>query len=183
MSEARAALIRMLQSAYSGELAASLAYEGHALSVSDPAERAEIERIRAQELDHRARVGALLAKLGAAPSPKKERLFFCIGSTISFLCRLGAFFPGGWFASMYGAGRLEAGNIVEYEDAAAFAMAEGLPERDVDDLLDMAEIEWDHELYFRLKAETSPLCRALPVWPAPPSRESIRAKAARHSRS
>ena len=49
---------------------------------------------------------------------------------------------------MYGAGRLERGNIVEYEEAAEFARACGR-EDFIDCLLTMAEVEWEHELYFR----------------------------------
>lgn len=167
--EHHAALIAVLQNAYSGELAASLAYGGHAASVSDAKEREEILVILRQELDHRDEVGKMLAGLGAAPSPAKERVFFCIGTVISALCRV-----GGWFIPMYGAGKLEAGNIVEYENAARHALGAGRPEL-VDCLLRMAEVEWDHELYFRSKVELSPLRHVFPRWPVPPPRARIRA--------
>ena len=49
---------------------------------------------------------------------------------------------------MYFAGRLESGNVIEYEDAAAFAKELGMNEC-VDDLLDMARVELEHEVYFR----------------------------------
>ena len=49
---------------------------------------------------------------------------------------------------MYFAGRLESGNVVEYEDAAALARELDMPEC-VDDLLDMAHVEAEHELFFR----------------------------------
>lgn len=166
----KAALIGVLQNAYSGELAASLAYGGHAASVSDPAEREEILVILRQELEHREQVGKMLAELGSAPSLLKERVFFLIGSTISLLCRV-----GGWFIPMYGAGKLEAGNIVEYEVAARHARDAGYPQY-VDCILLMAEVEWDHELYFRRKVESSPLRRVFPRWPAPPPREDIRGR-------
>ena len=164
----RAALIAVLQNAYSGELAASLAYGGHAASVSDAKERDEILVILRQELEHRAEVGKMLASLGGAPSPAKERIFFLIGSTISLLCRV-----GGWFIPMYGAGKLEAGNIVEYEIAARHAVGAGRQDL-VDCLLKMAEVEWDHELYFRSKVELSVLRHLFPRWPVPPPRASIR---------
>lgn len=166
--EAKAALIAVLRNAYSGELAASLAYGGHAASVSDPKEREEILVILRQELEHRELVGAMLAELGAGPSPAKEKVFFLIGSAISLLCRV-----GGWFIPMYGAGRLESGNIVEYEVAARHARDAGYPQY-VDCILRMAEVEWDHELYFRRKVESSLLRRLFPRWPAPPPRENIR---------
>ncbi len=165
---ARSALIAVLQNAYSGEYAASLAYGGHAKSVSDPVERAEILAILAQELEHRALVEKMLADLGSGPDAWKEFAMTCVGTTISALCRI-----GGWFIPMYGAGKLEAGNIVEYEIAARHARDAGRPEL-VDCLLHMAEIEWDHELYFRKKAERSVWSRFVPMWPSPPSRENIR---------
>lgn len=168
---ARRALVAVLQNAYSGEYAASLAYDGHAKSVGDERERAEIRAILEQELEHRELVGQMLADLGSGPDPRKERVMAFVGATISALCRV-----GGWFIPMYGAGKLEAGNIVEYEIAARHALAAGRPEL-VDCLLRMAEIEWDHELYFRRKAEQSAWSRLIPVWPAPPPREDIRRKA------
>jgi hypothetical protein len=170
--EHRAALIAILQLAYSGELAAAHAYDGHRDSVSAPAEKAEIERIRLQELDHRERVGALLTKLGAGPDGRRERKMALVGRTIGLLCR-----AGGWFVPMYGAAKLESGNIVEYEIAAFHARALGLADF-VDDLLDMAEIEWDHELYFREKAASSVLWRFFPKWPVPAPRATIRERAA-----
>lgn len=49
---------------------------------------------------------------------------------------------------MYFAGRLESQNSVEYEDAAAFAKELGINEC-VEDLLDMARVELEHEVFFR----------------------------------
>ena len=43
----------LLQLAHAGELAAALAYAGHAASVADPAEQAAITCIKLEELDHR----------------------------------------------------------------------------------------------------------------------------------
>lgn len=166
--DARAALIAVLRNAYSGELAASLAYGGHAASVSDPQEREEILVILRQELEHRELVGKMLAELGASPSPVKEKVFFLIGTAISLLCR-----AGGWFIPMYGAGKLESGNIVEYEVAARHARDAGYPQY-VDCILRMAEVEWDHELYFRRKVESSIAHKLFPRWPVPPPREDIR---------
>ena len=59
-----------------------------------------------------------------------------------------ACFLSGWFMPMYFAGRLESGNVVEYEEAAAMARELDMPEC-VDDLLDMARVEAEHELFFR----------------------------------
>jgi hypothetical protein len=75
---------------------------------------------------------------------------------------------------MYGAGRLERGNIVEYEVAARHAVACGHGEM-VDCLLAMAEVEWEHEQYFRAKVAGHPLLRLFPLWPPPPPKSAIRA--------
>ena len=162
-------LVAILQGAHAGELAASIAYWGHAHSVRDPSERVEILVIRDQELEHRDRVAEMLEKLGAEPDPRRERWLRRIGLLISALCHV-----GGWFFPMYGAGRLESTNIREYEEAARFALAAGR-EDFVDSLLNMAEVEWDHEAYFRRKIATHPLRYLIPGWEKPPSRASIRA--------
>lgn len=91
-----------------------------------------------------------------------------IGTAIGLFCRV-----GGWFFPMWGAGRLERNNIREYEKAARTAVLAGHG-LFADDLLAMAEVEWDHERYFRLKAASHPLSRLLAVWAAPPPREEIR---------
>jgi hypothetical protein len=48
---------------------------------------------------------------------------------------------------MYFAGRLESGNVVEYQNAAAHAAALGLAEYEAD-LLVMAGVEAEHEQFF-----------------------------------
>ena len=166
---ARISLVSLLQRAYSGELAAAYAYTGHGNSVRDAKEKVEIDRIRVEEVQHRKRVGEILAELGAGPSKAREIIFTIVGRTISALCRI-----GGWFIPMYGAGKLERGNIVEYEHAALLAQYAGFDHL-IDDLLTMAEVEWDHELYFRTKASSSFLWKVCPNWSVPPPRESIRA--------
>ena len=166
---ARRSLVRLLQMAYSGELAASHAYQGHARSVRDPKERARITEIENEEWVHRECVGKMLASLDAGPDSSRERWLLRIGKTIGFLCRI-----GGWLIPMYGAGRLESHNVKEYEDAARFARACGR-EDIVDDLLHMAEVEWEHERYFRERVESRRLGRMLPMWKVPPAKDEIRA--------
>jgi rubrerythrin len=165
----RTELIRVLRSACSGELAAIHAYHGHAASVRSAEERERILVIKEEERHHRELVLGLLASLDAAPSRGREVVFWCIGKTISFLCRI-----GGWFIPMYGAGRLERSNIVEYEDAARHARAIGREDM-IECLLTMAEVEWEHERYFRERIAGHWLLRVFPIWPAPPPKESIRA--------
>lgn len=166
--QAERALIALLQLAHSGELAASLAYDGHWRSVSDPAEKREIQKIEQEELDHRADVRKMLDGLGASPDLARERKMKLIGRTIGLLCRI-----GGWFIPMYGAGRLESGNVGEYEQAARLAARAG-HHHYVERLLVMAEVEWDHERYFRDKVEGHWLSRVVPVWKALAPREEIR---------
>jgi hypothetical protein len=48
---------------------------------------------------------------------------------------------------MYFAGRLESGNVIEYQVAASHAGALGLKEFEAD-LLVMAQVEKEHELFF-----------------------------------
>ena len=76
-------------------------------------------------------------------------------------------------APMYGAGRLERRNIVEYETAARLAVRAGRPEF-ADCLLTMAEVEWDHEQYFRSRVLVHCLAARVPMWPAPPPKGEIR---------
>jgi rubrerythrin len=175
MSDARADLIAVLQHAHAGELAAGHAYRGHAASVSDPGEAAQIRKIEDEEWVHRRQVGEMLSALGAAPDPARERKLLFVGRTIASLCRI-----GGWYVPMYGAGRLESHNVKEYEDAADFAVASGHPEF-VECLLEMAEVEWDHEAYFRGKVEGHWLRRLIRVWPAIPPRDEIRRGFARRN--
>ncbi len=166
----RRALIKLLQSACSGELAATFAYRGHWKSVSDPAEREHIRTIEDEERHHREQVIGLLRELGAAPSPLREAIFWTIGRTLGAICHI-----SGWFFPMYGAGRLEQGNIIEYENAAIQAVACDQSHM-LDCLLDMAEVEWEHERYFREKVTGHVLLRIFPLWSVPPPKESIRSR-------
>ena len=95
-----------------------------------------------------------------------------IGHAIAAFCH-----AGGWFSPMYGAGRLEWSNIVEYEDAALFASRCGHHEM-IDCLLTMAEVEWEHEKYFREKVTGHWMLRIFPLWEPAPPKETIRAKLA-----
>ncbi|MFV0309705.1 MAG: ferritin-like domain-containing protein [Desertimonas sp.] len=164
-------MIALLQLAHSGELAAAHAYTGHADSLrrGHPDQAAEIDAIKDQELDHRHRVRAMLDALGVVPDGRRERRLDRLGRLIGAFCHV-----GGWFGPMYGAARLERKNIGEYERAARFAIGCGCDEF-VEDLIDMAEVEWDHERYFREHSESHWLWRVFPRWDPPPAREQIRA--------
>jgi hypothetical protein len=135
-------LIHILQGAYSGELAAGFAYRGHWKSVKQTEERDAIQKIEREEWVHRKRVGEMLVSLGAAPLRFREAKLWVIGRTIGLACHL-----IGWFLPMYFAGRLESGNVIEYEVAASHAAELGLKEFEAD-LLVMAQVEKEHELFF-----------------------------------
>lgn len=164
----RSGLIHVLQSACSGELAAGYAYRGHWKSLSPGAVRERIREIEEEEWHHRRLVLDLLVELGSGPSRSREAVFWLIGKTIGLLCRV-----GGWFIPMYGAGRLESGNIAEYERAAAFAREAGYAGM-VDCLLTMAEVEWEHERFFREQIAGHWMLRMFKPWPSPPPRHAIR---------
>jgi len=167
---ARNKLIRQLRGAFSGELAAGFAYRGHWKSVKDPAEKARIREIEADEWHHRELVRDLLAQLGAKGSPLREAIFWMIGRTLGFSCHV-----AGWFMPMYGAGKLERGNIVEYEEAAVYAAACGQHAM-IECILTMAEVEWEHERYFRERVAGHKWLRFFPLWDAPPVKAQIRTR-------
>ena len=48
-----------------------------------------------------------------------------------------------------------------------------------DELLHMAEVEWDHEAHFRAKCLSHGLRHVFPMWSEPPPRQEIRASFAR----
>jgi rubrerythrin len=164
----REQLISILQLAYSGELAAGYAYRGHWHSVTDVDERRRIKQIEDEEWHHRKLVGEMLASLGAGPRKVREIRATVVGRVLGFMCHL-----SGWFAPMYGAGRLESRNIVEYETAARHALACGRTDL-IDCLLTMAEVEWEHEHYFRTCVLSHRWSRRFSIWPEPPPKEMIR---------
>jgi hypothetical protein len=106
--------------------------------------------------------------LQTRPSRVRELRAATVGRVLGFLCHL-----TGWLAPMYGAGRLESRNIREYETAARYARDAGHGDL-VDCLLTMAEVEWEHEKYFRSRVLLHGFGRRLSLWPQPQPRESIR---------
>ncbi len=165
---ARQSLISILRHAYSGERAAGFAYRGHWKSVSDPDERDRIRRIEEEEWQHRRLVGDALASLGAGPSRARDLRAALVGRALGLLCHLSP-----WFLPMYGAGWLESHNVVEYENAARDARACGRDDL-VDCLLTMAEVEWEHEAYFRAQVLGHSWSRWAPIWREPPPKTEIR---------
>ena len=167
---ARRELVRALQLAYSGELGAVRAYLGHRASLPPGPHREALFTILKDEIRHRRIVLAMLHELGSRPDRAAERKLTHVGNAIATFCRV-----GGWFFPMYGAARLEADNVVEYEIAARLAWVAGCPQY-VESLLHLAEVEWDHEEVLRRRAASHPLWRWMPHWPLPGPREGIRAR-------
>jgi demethoxyubiquinone hydroxylase (CLK1/Coq7/Cat5 family) len=89
-------LVAVLVRAHAGELAAGLAYRGHARSLADPTEAAEVLEIACQEMEHRRSVGRMLddlGNLGKRPRRLREALFRVVGIALGSLCRV-----SGWLA-------------------------------------------------------------------------------------
>ena len=99
---------------------------------------------------------------GAEPGSRHLRV---IGSTLGPLCPVGR-----WLAPMYGAGFLESRNIVEY--IAARLRREAVTPNWSNCLLEMAEVEWEHE-YFRERVESHAFARFIPMWKLPPPKSEI----------
>lgn len=158
---AHSKLVRLLQLAHAGERAAAHAYRGHWRSLPHGDEREAIRRIEDEEWEHRRVVLAILHDLGARPQPLREFLMGTLGTVLGTLCHV-----SGWFAPMYGAGKLEAQNVNEYTTAGELAAAAQLTQH-VPALLAMAAVERDHETWFRLRCEGHWLAHIIPLWPAP----------------
>lgn len=159
----RQALVKILQAAHSGELAAGLAYRGHWKSLASPDEREHVRRIEAEEWNHRQRVGEILNALEASPRKSKEIIAWCIGRAAGFGCHV-----TGWLMPMYLAGRLETQNVAEYEHAVKHATALGLQEF-ANDLEAMAVTEAAHESFFVQMVAThrlTPLVQLVFPWPS-----------------
>ncbi|MCW5959956.1 MAG: demethoxyubiquinone hydroxylase family protein [Pyrinomonadaceae bacterium] len=142
LENARQNLIRILQNAHAGELAAGFAYRGHWKSLRESDEKKQIKIIETEEWLHRDNVRKWLTELGAEPRRLREAVFWTIGQSLGVLC-----FVSGWFLPMYFAGRLESQNILEYEEAAKYANELNMKacERE---MLEMSRVEAQHEEFF-----------------------------------
>ena len=168
----REQLVKILQNAYSGELAAAYAYRGHWKSLKDGAERNQIKQIEDEEWLHREKVGRLLDRVQARPLKRKEARMWLIGRTAGAACHV-----TGRFLPMYFAGRLETANVGEYESAARHASELGLIDFE-SELRVMAAVEREHELFFMSAVaghRLLPFVRAIFKWgpvESPSSREA-----------
>jgi hypothetical protein len=157
--------------AYSGEMAAAYAYRGHWRAARVPEERASIRAIEEDEWRHRREVGAMLRALSSGPRFWREVRAWLVGRVLGALCRI-----SGWFLPMYAAGKLESRNVVEYEIAARYAIGCGRPDF-AECLIVMAEVEWEHQAYFRSKVDGHPALRRFPLWPAIGPKDAVRRRA------
>jgi demethoxyubiquinone hydroxylase (CLK1/Coq7/Cat5 family) len=163
----RERLVRILQDAHAGELAAAYAYRAHARSLRGrPEQRAEVYRIEAAEGHHRQLVGQMLTCLGARPRRPRELLMGAIGRVCGSLC-----FVTGWFGPMYAAGRLEAMNVDQYRVARDLAAGLGFDGHS-DALEAMRVEEVRHESWFGDRVRDHwllPVARCLLGWAPPPA--------------
>lgn len=132
-------LIPLLRLAHAAERAAAYAYRGHARSLRTGALATAVQRIEADEWEHRANVLRLLTRLGARPSRWLEWKYAIIGRCIGASCHV-----LGYFIPIYFAGRLESGNVNEYLLMACLVADTPLADARAE-ILHMAQVEWEHE--------------------------------------
>src|ERR1043166_9388207 len=136
--DCRKYLLEILLNAYSGELAAAQAYNGHWKSLKNPIEISKIQQIENEEWKHRHNVGLMLIYFGEKPNKFKEVKSWFIGTIIGIGCHF-----IGWFLPMYFAGKLESKNTIEYENAAKYAKELELIEFE-NELIIMSIVEKEH---------------------------------------
>jgi len=142
MKLAHKELIDLLKKAYSAEKAAAFAYQGHAGSVKDKAEKIAIKQIEDDEWNHRKEVLHIMQQYNIPVSKYYEFRFHVIGKVISGSC-----YVIGWFMPFYFAGRLESGNVCEYFRMMQYFHEIGIVEHN-QMLYDMGIKEKEHEIYF-----------------------------------
>lgn len=148
-------LISLLQKAYSAEKAAAYAYQGHAASVKNEAEKIAIRQIEEDEWNHRREVLGIMNHYSIRPSQWFEARFAVIGKVISASCHV-----IGWFMPFFFAGKLESGNVCEYFRMKQYFNSLGIRRWDAL-LYEMGLKEKEHEIYFLAKVRNS---RVLPYF-------------------
>jgi demethoxyubiquinone hydroxylase (CLK1/Coq7/Cat5 family) len=133
----------MLRLTYASELGAATAYAGHAAHVRLRGHQPHIEKVRDDELRHRAELLVMLEGRGLRPWAILDLFFFCVGTTVAFGCR----FWGDW-ASATGASWFEVNGVAEYRRLAS--VARRLGDEGLATTFDhMAEHEQAHSDLFR----------------------------------
>lgn len=144
-------LVDLLRKAYSAEKAAAFAYQGHAGSVKDKAEKAAIKQIELDEWNHRKEVLDIMKQYSIPVSKYYELRFHIVGKIISYSCYI-----IGWFMPYYFAGRLESGNVCEYFRMMQYFHELGIIEHN-QTLYEMGIKEKEHEIYFLGKIKNKKL--------------------------
>ncbi len=144
-------LVDLLQKAYSAELAAAFAYQGHAGSLRNLDDKKHIQQIELDEWNHRIEVLKIMQEYNIPICKNYERRFWIIGRTISLSC-----YVIGWFMPYYFAGSLESGNVCEYFRMKHFFNDLGITKHD-DVLYEMGIKEKEHEVYFLEKIKHAKL--------------------------
>lgn len=165
-----AALIKLLQQAYSADKAAAFAYIGHANNVKTVVEKAAIKQIELDEWGHRKEVLEIMAEYNIPISKFYEFKYHLIGRTISALCYvIGRFMP------FFFAGKLESGNVCEYFRMRQYFNSIGITKHD-NVLYEMGIKEKEHEVYFLAQVKDDkllPLFEKVFSWGANTSANNI----------
>jgi hypothetical protein len=135
-------LVKLLQKAYSAEMAAAFAYVGHAGSLRDQVEKAAVRQIEIDEWNHRANASAIMRQYGIPISRWQEFRFYLIGKLIGASC-----YVIGWFMPYFFAGKLESGNVCEYFVMLRYFQSLGIHAHD-EILYEMGIKEKEHEVHF-----------------------------------
>lgn len=136
-------LVRSLQKAHAGELAAYYAYEGHWRNVKNAKTKKKIQEIQKDELEHIDILKGFLKILEAKPDPKLDRIYTKIGKIISLLCYVSPMWLTNWVAR-----KMEKIGTVAYEDISEIAFKEYRSDMAYI-LIAMAKVELDHDKYFK----------------------------------
>ncbi len=164
------ALVRLLQRAYSAEMAASFAYVGHASSLRDPQAKAAVKQIEDDEWGHRRTVFGLMRRYDIPVNRLFEIQYYLIGKLIGASCHV-----LGWFMPYFFAGKLESGNVCEYFVMMHYFHELGVSEHDTA-LYEMGMKEKEHEVYFLEQIKHSrllPLFERVFAWGRRTSRNDV----------
>lgn len=143
MKTAKQKLIVLLQKAYSGEMAAALAYNGHWKSLKTESEIQIVKKIENDEWMHRKRIGEMIFELNAEPLFWREKILWLIGRGIGIICHF-----CGRFCAAFFAGILESKNVDQYAQALDYSKEIGL-ECYFEDFIEMRKVEAEHEFILR----------------------------------
>lgn len=152
------ALIAGIAAEHANERGAALAYRGHARSLGQAPEAAQVRAIEAEEWHHREVLGELLAELGGARSWWREPVMAAIGWSIGVGC-----YVGGWLLPMWGAGLIERSNISAYRRLVRLAEEAGRGDL-VATLAWLGQVEVEHAVYFLGQVSSHRVGRWLPRW-------------------